>query len=329
MSKATKKKLMKRKNKVIRKKDVNKKVKKKSTALAIVVKKKQLPAIERRHAVKGGLSLVEFKQNLAILKKFTKDYLVEGPDKDYGFIYRKDGSKVSDKRSLFKPGAEKLGEFYQYRTKMVCVRHTEDFAKGLFAYTYRCEIFRLSDPPGAESIAQCEGAANSLESNFIGKPSNTVLKMGQKRAYVGAIIMATRSSQWFTQDIEDKDDQGNENKQKKEDPNAKTHGVRRFYSLCTEAGESKEFVKSWLKLNFKKESATNIPDDDLGNLIKRLEIVSDIVRILKDKGHALGAVRKSIAENHGFESWLDIPADKLAAMLKTSKDYKPGSQDGK
>lgn len=58
----------------------------------------------------------------------------------------------------------------------------------------------------AEGIGSC----NSKERKYIKQDSysiiNTILKMAKKRAFVDAVLSATRSSGIFTQDIEDLDD---------------------------------------------------------------------------------------------------------------------------
>ena len=38
---------------------------------------------------------------------------------------------------------------------------------------------------------------------------NTIMKIAQKRAFVGAMLLATGASEFFTQDIEDMDINGN------------------------------------------------------------------------------------------------------------------------
>jgi hypothetical protein len=71
-------------------------------------------------------------------------------------------------------------------------------------FTYRIELFHL---PSGVSVAQCEASANSSESKHQKKRAldilNTLQKMAQKRAFVGAVIMATGASDFFSQDLED------------------------------------------------------------------------------------------------------------------------------
>lgn len=156
------------------------------------------------------------------------------PGIDYGVI------PGSSKPSLLKPGAEKLQRLFGFSATFTSTEVKEDWDKPLFYYRYKCTVSH-----GDEVIAECEGSANSYEKKYRyrnvfesqatpeekekgvriektsknGKPYfvyrvendepydliNTLQKMAQKRAYVGAILLAANASEFFTQDIEDLD----------------------------------------------------------------------------------------------------------------------------
>jgi hypothetical protein len=105
----------------------------------------------------------------------------------------------------------------------------------MFAITI--EIFHL---PTGRSVAQCEGICNSHEKKYkerqtydwiwneqlrkkvktpigspvqtpIGEVLNTLTKMAQKRAYVGAVIVATKASDFFNHDLTEDEEEFFEN----------------------------------------------------------------------------------------------------------------------
>ncbi len=141
-----------------------------------------------------------------------------------------------DRPSLFKPGAEKLEKLYFYRHEKILVEKivNPDYIK----YTYRTVVYNNA----SQVVATCEGTCNSHEKKYryrwvsekqateeekadgqrfkktgkygdyfsyrienteVADLENTIMKMAQKRSYVGAILEATNSSGRFTQDVED------------------------------------------------------------------------------------------------------------------------------
>lgn len=131
------------------------------------------------------------------LRKFVQSQMVK--DVDYGTI------PGTPKPSLYKSGAEKLCKIFQLGSRIVgdAQRLTEK-EPPFVMYTYTIEIFHL---PTGKAIAQCQASANSDEKKYkktqISDLHNTLMKMAQKRAYVGATLIAVNASDLFTQDIED------------------------------------------------------------------------------------------------------------------------------
>lgn len=161
-----------------------------STGLVIQEQSKDL-------SIKFSETAIEsMKAQSAQLKAFVQSQMHK--DVDYGII---DGTK---KPSLFKPGAEKLRKIFQLGTRIIDHEVIRENEPPFVMYKYTVEVFHI---PTSKGIAQCEGSANSDEKKYkkvaIGDLHNTLMKMAQKRAEVGATINAVNASDLFTQDVED------------------------------------------------------------------------------------------------------------------------------
>jgi len=128
---------------------------------------------------------------------FIKDVMVDGHD--YGKI-----PGCGDKPTLLKPGAEKLLQVYGLGSKMERMSETDMNETKRYEVCYKCSVFRKNT---GMVVAECEGSVCSEEKGFWQKTpqrmKNTMRKMAQKRAFVGAALFATGCSDVFTQDIED------------------------------------------------------------------------------------------------------------------------------
>lgn len=144
----------------------------------------------------SSAALAELKNQRQLLSQFIKSELKEGVD--FGTI------PGCPKPSLHKPGSEKLAKLFQLGSRILSKDREVDGESGFAMYTYTIEIFHI---PTGSAIAQCEGSANSQEKKYMKlrwqDAVNTLQKMAQKRAYVGAVIIATGASDFFTQDVED------------------------------------------------------------------------------------------------------------------------------
>lgn len=167
---------------------------------------------------------------------FVEAHLKDGVD--YGMI------PGVEKPTLLKPGAEKLEKLFFLRSKKECIIREVNADGSFVRYVYRTTVFNKV----GQVVGTCEGTCNSKEKKYrsttvfdnqatpeqkaAGKLEerkskkggtykvyviekadvydleNTIMKMAQKRSYVGAILEATNSSSRFTQDVEDMDIQG-------------------------------------------------------------------------------------------------------------------------
>lgn len=167
-------------------------------------------------------------------KAFVSRCMVK--DVDYGTI------PGTPKPTLYKPGAEKLCEIYGYAPRFKEERRIErwDGPNPLFFYVIRCSLHRKADGMlVAECLGSCNTWESKYRDRWVypsdlpsdidlstleykeyqkkgggtyrkykvANPApfdlvNTVLKMAEKRAHVGATILATRSGGVFAQDLD-------------------------------------------------------------------------------------------------------------------------------
>src|SRR3990167_2926627 len=175
------------------------------------------------------------RRELAAIRQFQQIVhasLVKGMD--YGII------PGTQKPTLLKPGAEKLTKLLGLTDHYEIIQQTEDWASGFFRYLLKCYlhsvrtgvvisesfgecnsmetkyryrwVFESALPQGSNKAALVSrkqrtrnGMASlyRLENDEIYSQVNTILKMAQKRALVGAALSACRLSEIFTQDMED------------------------------------------------------------------------------------------------------------------------------
>jgi hypothetical protein len=171
------------------------------------------------------MSADQAKENDRQLRDMMRAVLTEGTD--YGTI-----PGMGDKPSLFKPGAEKLNQWFGFgfsNDRGETDRNPDGTRLGV---TYRCTITKDLADGHTFRVATCEGYAGYDEERFYisaeaaerkeranavryrrnpnpskfteyRAPWNTILKMAQKRAFVGAVLDATAAGGLFTQDLED------------------------------------------------------------------------------------------------------------------------------
>jgi len=166
------------------------------------------------------------------LRDMMRGVLTDGVD--FGVI-----PGTGSKPTLLKPGAEKLLQWFGFGHSTEKVETERDDAGNRLGVTYRCVITKAMQDGRTVVVASCEGYAGYDEDRFFttaeqarakaeaserrwaakdGRqpnkakwefaaeyraPWNSVIKMSQKRALVGAALQATSASTLFTQDLED------------------------------------------------------------------------------------------------------------------------------
>lgn len=153
------------------------------------------------------------KDQRRMLMEYVSGQLVK--DVDYGVI---PGVKKS---SLFKPGAEKLLRLFGLGIRVSKISQELDRQNNFALVEYKAEVFHMAT---GNVVAECEGSCNSQEKKYKERKVyvkgrepiteatpvcdilNTLQKMSQKRAMVGAVILAVAASDFFTQDFDDPED---------------------------------------------------------------------------------------------------------------------------
>lgn len=143
-------------------------------------------------------SIKQLGERIEKMKAFVSNQMVKGIDNDYAVI---PGTK---KISLLKPGAEKILLLFNLGFKFNIINHIVDHYSGEVSFLIECKVFRKTD---STVVGEYMGYCSNREKKYVSvAPSdivNTILKMCQKRALVGAAIAATGASDYFTQDVED------------------------------------------------------------------------------------------------------------------------------
>ena len=206
-----------------------KKPKVKKTSRELVPVEPEMPS-QILPAIPGRDWIEKYNQFLSDYDQFIDKQMKS--EIDYGII------PGTQKPTLYLAGAQKLEKLFFLTSKTNLVEKVIKDDYSFIKYSYRTSAYR-----GQTLVATCEGTCNSKEKKYRwetvfdnqatdeqkkagklltrtsrgGKSysvyiiekrefydiENTIMKMAQKRAYVGAILIATNSSGRFTQDIED------------------------------------------------------------------------------------------------------------------------------
>ena len=143
-----------------------------------------------------AITLNEARERIALLQSFVRDMMI--PDVDFGLI---PGCK---KPSLYKSGAEKLTDIFGFSKRFEVLNRVEDWDKKIFHYEVKAILVnKRTGMVEAEGLGSCCNKEKKYQFQDAYNIINTLLKMAKKRAFVDAVLSATRSSGIFTQDIED------------------------------------------------------------------------------------------------------------------------------
>lgn len=127
---------------------------------------------------------------------FVKSQMIEGVD------YGRFDSATKD--TLLKPGAEKLCRLFGLGFRIKDAIDTIEKEPAFAMASRTIEVYSLRT---GKVLSECQGSQNSFEPQFRKKHPlaivNTLQKMAQKRAFVGAVLSATGASELFNQDLDD------------------------------------------------------------------------------------------------------------------------------
>ncbi len=113
----------------------------------------ELVRYEPGRALTPVMNLTLAKSRLAEFQQFVREYMVEG--EDYGLI------PGTPKKTLYKPGADKLCELYGLSDSYRIIDRLVDFDRGLFDYEIECTLSRDGQP-----VATGLGSCSSFEGKY-------------------------------------------------------------------------------------------------------------------------------------------------------------------
>ena len=281
-------------------------------ALVAVERSRFMPAMSIESAVERYNAVTEFVSR--VLRS----------DVDYGVI------PGTDKRTLLKPGAEKLTTFFGLSTRFQLLERIEDWTgeqhggEPFFYYLYRCQLFR-----GDVLIAEGDASCNSRETKYrwreaqrlcpacgqsaiikgreefgggwlcfrkkggcgakfpdgdqtiesqqtgrvfnpdIADQVNTIQKMSQKRALVGAVLLAVNASEFFTQDIEDM--HFNAPTVAREAFAESPEVAEEIRAACRALGKTEEQLAGWIRKKYGADGIGHLTDADRREVLALLQ----------------------------------------------------------
>lgn len=200
-------------------------------------------------------AITTFKEQRANLLGFIQSQLKEGINNDFAKI------PGTPKKTLLKPGAEKLASLFQLGSRILDSKQEIDRENGFAIYTTKVQVYHI---PTGYALAESEASANSEEKKFRGRPFadllNTLGKMSFKRAFVSAVVLATNASDFFSVDLDDTDTKtiGQEKAEKiqaeleKEMPEPKTPGGAPSCDACGAGLMRTKKADAWFCPNWKE-----------------------------------------------------------------------------
>lgn len=213
-----------------------------------------------------AITLNDAKNRVELLQSFVKEMMIINID--YGFIPN------CSKPSLFKSGAEKLCDIFGFSKKIKILNRVEDWEKALFHYEIKTILInKKTGLIEAEGIGSCNNRERKYKNQDGYSIVNNILKMAKKRAFIDAVLSATRSSGLFTQDMEDNLlplNNGNDDKDITKIQNNNTNG-----SAETRYLQNKKYHYELISII--KEN--NIPTSEIKELIKKRYKVSQIKQL--------------------------------------------------
>lgn len=144
---------------------------------------------------KETLDIDQASGKLNNMMQFMKQNLKKGND------YMSIGG---GKPTLMKAGAEKMNILMGLSAKYEKTKEIINPKDAFYYVEVKCCLTHIkTGNPVAECIASCNNQEKARKHLDFADSLNVVLKMAEKRAYVGATLNANALSQFYTQDLED------------------------------------------------------------------------------------------------------------------------------
>ncbi len=231
--------------------------------------------------VTQAITSSDFTKSRNELIKFVKSQLKEtdtGTNGDYGVIPYTKGNK----KSLLKPGAEKLAKLFGLSIGYEKIDTVEDWEHKFVFYKYKCILTHFTTGKFVgESIRQ----SNSKEKSFITENvydcANKVEAKAQKRALVAAVVQATNSSDIFDADVSEFEEEAPSRSVTQEEDPRRNILISRLYGTAIEHGWTDEWIHKAIDKKWKIDSVTKISNQQIEELIEF--IVKTYMPVDKDK----------------------------------------------
>lgn len=195
--------------------------------------------------------IIEYQKPNVSIKAYRNDYYISIGDKeialkrneDFGMIKKKDGSNITQKPTLFKSGASKVLTAFGLTYVNEVVDSYKDHAKGYFYYEVKTTAFF-----NGVAVRTGLGCANTNEkSNGLGSSydtANSMLKKASKRSEVDLAIKLADASGWFTQDLEDENNEKAVSTILNDDDAITPAQVKRLFAITSANGLTQQEAKS-------------------------------------------------------------------------------------
>ena len=133
---------------------------------------------------------VYFQQYQTLLAGFR-------PNVDFRVIPSRKGQESV---ALTKAGAERICCFFGLSYNLVPKTPVLDFDNNIFYYSYQCQLFLAGNLVG-NGYGNCNNRESKYAKAYSPDILNTLDKMAQKRALVGAVLFTTGGSRFFGQKV--------------------------------------------------------------------------------------------------------------------------------
>lgn len=192
------------------------------------------------------------------------DKMTEG---DYGVIPR------TSKKSLLKPGAEKLLKLFGLSAKMELVSSNEDFKNNFISYRYKCTITHIaSDKFIADATRSCNNKEVKHARKDVYDVANTIEAVAQKRALIAATVQATMATEIFDADVSEHETEGPGEKTTREDDPRRNRITMGLYGTANRYGWNDNHIHAALKKKWDYDSVTQASNQDLEELKEFIEL---------------------------------------------------------
>lgn len=160
-------------------------------------KRSVMPVQAKPFTLTPAVSIGEVVGNHKAILDLMRNAMTEGITGDFAAI-----PGTGPKKSLLKPGAEKLGLYFGLGSQIAVKQTDRNDGHREYEVTVTM-IHRVSGTIVGSGIGVCSTQEGKYKKKAPADMYNTCAKMAKKRAFIDAILTATASSTMFTQDVED------------------------------------------------------------------------------------------------------------------------------